>query len=239
MNYKEQILFNIKLPFKYGSVYSYLLSMQCTVHAHFLTPTALVAFFLSCAPRGEAGTSPFEVLSSSRRAPSHSSLWSLSTLNAWPRFVYDTAGGTDGPTRGERKTHTHTELDSQKFHQAHVSMTRPTFKISEEKGQTRTACSLRQRQAKPIQAGIYTSPNLSEAASTLFLRLYSYRSQGEHIHSRAVPSTCFEVLLLRELQDSSQPEDGAKHNGPTRLRRKLLHNQHSVQVESLILEFKC
>lgn len=71
----------------------------------FLTPTALVVFFLSCTPSGEAGTSPFDVLSSSRRAPSHSSLWSLSTLKAWPRLVYDTAGGTDGPT--SRHTHTH------------------------------------------------------------------------------------------------------------------------------------
>lgn len=45
-------------------------------------PTALVVFFLSCTPRGEAGTSPLDVLSSSLRAPSHSSLWSLSTLRA-------------------------------------------------------------------------------------------------------------------------------------------------------------
>lgn len=82
---------------------------------YFLTPTALEVFFLSCTPSGEAGTSPLEVLSSSRRAPSHSSLWSLSTLRAWPRFVYDTAGGTDGPTKRDnhRRSFLHT------FHQTY------------------------------------------------------------------------------------------------------------------------
>lgn len=89
---------------------------------HFLTPTALVVFFLSCTPSGEAGTSPFEVLSSSRRAPSHSSLWSLSTLRAWPRFVYDTAGGTDGPTRRDKHMGTclHTFHQAYYFHSSNI-----------------------------------------------------------------------------------------------------------------------
>lgn len=201
--------------------------------AHFLTPTALVVFFLSCTPRGEAGTSPFEVLSSSRRAPSHSSLWSLSTLKAWPRFVYDTAGGTDGPTRRDAHTNTRdwTHLCLTK---RVVISTPPTFKLSGEKEQTRTVSS----KANQSQ-DLYIIESVRGSIDTLFLELYRYRSQGEHISSRAVPSTCFEVLLLRELQESSKPEDGAKHNGPTRLRRKLLHNQCSVQAESLILKFKC
>lgn len=114
--------------------------------AHFLTPTALVVFFLSCTPRGEAGTSPFEVLSSSRRAPSHSSLWSLSTLKAWPRFVYDTAGGTDGPTRRDAHTNkrdwTYLCLTKRV-----VISTPPTFKAFRRKRTDED--SIKQSQSKP------------------------------------------------------------------------------------------
>lgn len=33
--------------------------------------------------------------------------------------------------------------------------------------------------------------------------------------AKLFPSSCFEVLVLRELQESSQPADGGRHNGPT------------------------
>lgn len=56
----------------------------------------------------------------------------------------------------------------------------------------------------------------------------------KHVQSKVVPSSCFEVLLLRELQEGGQPADGARHNSPTRLRRKLLNNRCKVQVESLV-----
>lgn len=66
-----------------------------------LTPAEVMDFFLSRAARGDAGMSPFELELSSLCMFSHSSFCSLSRQL---RLVYDTTGGTEGPTEG---THTH------------------------------------------------------------------------------------------------------------------------------------
>lgn len=168
---------------------------------HFLTPTALVVFFLSCTPSGEAGTSPFEVLSSSRRAPSHSSLWSLSTLRAWPRFVYDTAGGTDGPTR--RDIHMRTLLYT--FQQKHIIIsTAPISAICRRKRTDKDSVFVTTASSKATQSqdlDIIQSIKYNALQQHFFNKLYSYRSQGERVRSKAVPSSCFGVLFLRELQE--------------------------------------
>lgn len=57
-------------------------------------------------------------------------------------------------------------------------------------------------------------------------------------NAKLFPSSCCEVLFLRELQEGSQPADGARHNGPTSHKRKLLHNQCRAEAESLICTFK-
>lgn len=158
-------------------------------HTRTHTPTVLEVFFLSCTPSGEAGTSPLEVLSSSRRAPSHSSRWSLSTLRAWPRFVYDTAGGTEGPTEGDIL------MLTLSFHGSWIS----------------EGVYMEQSQSKPW----FKWQTILHKCDT--------EIQKPSYTDKLLPSSCFEMLFLREVQEGSRPADGAKHNS-SKWHRRMLPN---------------
>ena len=69
---------------------------------HALTLGTVVDFFLSGPTSGLTAISPLDptvvLLSLRETSLSQSSFCSLSTLFAWALFVYDTAGGIEGPT---------------------------------------------------------------------------------------------------------------------------------------------
>lgn len=190
---------------------------------HFLTPTALDVFFLSCTPSGDAGTSPLDVLSSRRRAPSHSSLWSLSTLSAWPRLVYDTAGGTDGPTRRA----THGIISVRSF----TSVSTSAF-IFQGRTKSVTWPGECKAKSKPelfrfffLSRTHHRVSHESNSTTQSWDTLHSWRSflLGFLIRSKAVPSSCVGRADLRELQVGSRPADGATDKWPHMTWRKLLH----------------